>query len=47
MQAKFEFLIGQLMATNTRDITLRYVDQKRVPVKPRQSPRGSNIFRGV
>jgi fructose/tagatose bisphosphate aldolase len=34
MQAKFEFLIGQLKATDTRDITERYVQQRRVPVEP-------------
>jgi hypothetical protein len=34
MQAKFEFLIGQLKANDTRDVTLRYVEQKRVAVEP-------------
>ncbi|MEX1102721.1 MAG: class II fructose-bisphosphate aldolase [Dehalococcoidia bacterium] len=34
VQAKFEFLIGQLKATDTRDITLRYVEQKRVAIEP-------------
>jgi fructose/tagatose bisphosphate aldolase len=34
MQAKFEFLIGQLRAADTRDITLAHVDQKRVTVEP-------------
>ncbi|MGH2608278.1 MAG: class II fructose-bisphosphate aldolase [Tepidiformaceae bacterium] len=34
MQSKFEFLIGQLRATNTREITLRHVEQKRVDVEP-------------
>jgi fructose/tagatose bisphosphate aldolase len=34
MQAKFEFLIQQLKATDTREITLRYVEQTRVPVEP-------------
>ncbi len=34
MQAKFEFLIGQLKAANTREITLRHVEQKRVAIEP-------------
>jgi hypothetical protein len=34
MQLKFEFLIGQLKANDTKEMTLRYVEQARVPVEP-------------
>jgi fructose/tagatose bisphosphate aldolase len=34
MQAKFEFLINQLGAANTRDITLKHVEQKPVEIEP-------------
>lgn len=34
LQAKFEFLIRQLKANDTRDMVLKYVDQKVVEVEP-------------
>lgn len=34
MQGKFEFLINQLAAAGTREITLKHVSQKRVPIEP-------------
>jgi fructose-bisphosphate aldolase class II len=34
LQAKFEFLIRQLKANDTREITLRHVVQKAVEVEP-------------
>ncbi len=34
MQSKFVFLINQLSATNTRDITHKYVEPKRVRLEP-------------
>jgi fructose/tagatose bisphosphate aldolase len=34
LQAKFEFLIRQLKANDTRDMTLKYVDQRRVDIEP-------------